>query len=112
MEKGDLCLFYHSVEEPIGVAGIAKVVKKFEEDPTQFDKNDEHFDPKATKDKPIWFCPTLQFVEKFDPLLTRDKLKNEEKLKGMILLQKSTRLSIIPVKEEEFKVILSLAAKR
>ena len=39
MAKGDQGIFYHSNATPPGVAGILKVVKTAEPDPTQFDPN-------------------------------------------------------------------------
>lgn len=109
MKKGDLILYYHSVDDPIGVAGIAKVVKEFEPDPTQFDKNGEYFEPRATKEKPVWFCPTISFIDKFPQVLLRERLKDEKKLTSMVLMQKGSRLSVQPVKENEFELILKLA---
>jgi predicted RNA-binding protein with PUA-like domain len=37
MKRGDRVVFYHSNATPPGVAGICKVVKTAEPDPTQFD---------------------------------------------------------------------------
>ena len=64
MKVGDMCLFYHSSTEPIGVFGVAKVTKTAYADPSQFNKRDSHYDPKASKEKPIWFCPDISFVKK------------------------------------------------
>ena len=61
MQVGDLVLFYHSNAKPPGIAGLATVSKKAEPDPTQFDKKSEYFDPKATKEKPRWFCVKVKF---------------------------------------------------
>jgi predicted RNA-binding protein with PUA-like domain len=44
MKLGDTVLFYHSNAEPPGIAGLAKVTKLAQPDPTQFDKKSEYFD--------------------------------------------------------------------
>ena len=44
MRKGDQVIFYHSNATPPGVAGVAKIVKEAEPDPTQFDPKSKYFD--------------------------------------------------------------------
>ena len=61
MKVGDTVLFYHSNAEPPGVSGVAKISKAAIPDPTQFDKKSKYFDPKATKEKPRWFCVEIAF---------------------------------------------------
>jgi predicted RNA-binding protein with PUA-like domain len=90
------------------VFGIAKVVGKAHSDETQFDKKDEHYDPKATKEKPIWQCVDVAFVKKFSEPITLQHLKRDSALAGMGVLQQGSRLSIQPVSEKHFKHILDL----
>src|SRR5436305_11157224 len=59
MRKGDLAIFYHSNAKPPGVAGICKVVKEAEPDPTQFDPTTKYFDPKSNPADPRWDWVTL-----------------------------------------------------
>lgn len=106
MKVGDQVLFYHSNAKPPGIAGLATVSKNAEPDPTQFDKKSEYFDPKATKEKPRWFCVKVKFQEKFKELLPLEELKSDKALKDMLVVQKGQRLSIQPVKEKDFKYIL------
>lgn len=108
MRVGDQVFFYHSNAEPPGIAGIAKVCKESHPDPTQFDKKSEYYDPKATKEKPIWFMVEVEFVKKL-PLITLETLKNQRALSDLALVQKGTRLSVMPVQEKHWKMILSLA---
>ena len=108
MQVGDLVLIHHSGKEP-GIAGVAKVASAAQPDPTQFDPKSHYFDRRATKAKPVWFCPKVRFVKKFEePLLLRN-LKKDPKLKGMRLLSVG-RLSVQPVSKEHFAHITSLAA--
>jgi predicted RNA-binding protein with PUA-like domain len=111
MKLGDLILFYHSNAEPSGIAGIAKVSKEAHPDPSQFEKKSEYFDPKATKEKPIWLQVEVEFVKKFNSVLSLEKIKKEKSLSSMPLVQKGTRLSVMPVAEQEWNTILSLAEK-
>ena len=50
MKKGDLVIFYHSNATPPGAAGVAKIVKEAEPDPTQFDPESNYFDPKSPRE--------------------------------------------------------------
>ena len=45
MRKGDEAIFYHSNAKPPGAAGICKIVKEAEPDPTQFDPAARYYDP-------------------------------------------------------------------
>lgn len=109
MKLGDLVLFYHSSCEVPGVAGIAKVSKTSHPDPSQFDSKSEYYDPKATKDEPRWFMVEVEFVKKLDEVVTLGTLKSTKGLENMPVVQKGSRLSINPVTEKEYKIILGLS---
>ncbi len=96
MKVGDKVLFYHSNALPSGVAGIAEVCREAYPDPTQFDRKDGHYDPKAAPDKPIWFQVDLRFVSKFPRFVPLDELRGMPELADMALFKRS-RLSVIPV---------------
>lgn len=108
MQKGDIVLFYHSSCELPGVAGLACVCKESHPDPTQFDSKSEYFDEKATKENPRWFMVEVEFVEKFDRVITLAELKSNKELVQMPVVQKGSRLSINPVTEKEYKTILKM----
>ena len=112
MQVGDLCLFHHSngtIKNPTGVYGIAKVVSKAHPDQTQFDKKGEYFEPRATAEKPVWYCVDMGFVKKFKTAITLAQIKFDPKLKNMIVAQPGTRLSVMPVSEKDFEYIKKLA---
>lgn len=111
MQVGDWVLFYHSSSEPPGVAGLARVAKVAEPDPTQFDKKSEYYDPKATREKPRWFAVTVEYCEEFPQLVELAQIRNTIPLKDMLVLQKGQRLSIQPVKPEEFDHICRLGRR-
>jgi predicted RNA-binding protein with PUA-like domain len=109
MKVGDSVLFYHSSTEPPGVAGLARVAAPAEPDPSQFDKKSEYYDPKATKEKPIWYCVKVEFVEKFPSLVPLEKLRAAKPLKDMLLLKRGQRLSIQPVTDKEFACVQQMS---
>lgn len=109
MKIGDGIFYYHSNAEPSGIAGIAKVASQSYPDPSQFDPKDVHYDPDSKKDSPVWYLVDIQFVQKFPKLLPLEALKGVKGLEKMPLLQRGQRLSVQPVSESEWKMILKLA---
>ena len=107
MSLGDLILFYHSVKNP-GVVGIARVVRESYPDHTAFNPEDQHFDPRSTPENPLWFMVDVQFVEKFLYQIPLGSLRGVKGLEGMELLKKGSRLSVMPVTEEEFGIVTRL----
>ncbi len=105
MQVGDAVLFYHSSAEPTGVAGLAVISKTALPDPTQFDKKSIYYDEKATKEKPIWFCPEVKFVTEFNHFVDLQLLKSTKTLTDMLVLKKGQRLSVQPVEKKHFEII-------
>jgi len=103
MKKGDLVLFYHS-NANAGVYGIAKVASEPYPDPSQFDQKSHYFEPRATGEKPVWYCPDIAFVEKLKNPVSREEMKLDPKLAGMLVLS-HPRLSVQPVSEKHFRYI-------
>ncbi len=114
MKRGDLVLFYHSngtPEVPTGVYGIARVASEAYPDATAFDPKDEHYDAKSKKEAPTWILVDMEFVEKFKQPVTLADIKINPKLKGIMVAQTGSRLSIQPVSENHFKYIREVLAK-
>lgn len=108
MKIGDIVLFYHSSCEVPGIAGLAKISKTSHPDPTQFDSKSDYYDPKASQEIPRWFMVEVEFVEKFNTVITLSTIKETKGLERMPLVQKGSRLSINPVSLAQYQVILSL----
>ena len=108
MQVGDKVLFYYSVTG-VGIAGLAEVASKAYPDPTQYDPEDQHFDPSSPADNPRWFVVDVRFLRKFKEVLSLSFLRNFPELAGMELLRKGSRLSVQPVSQEEYAFILQLA---
>jgi predicted RNA-binding protein with PUA-like domain len=104
MAEDDRVLFYHSSADPAGVAGVARVARTAYPDPTQFDAKSHYHDSKAEVDNPRWFLVDVAFVEKFPELVTLAAIRAESSLAEMVLVNNS-RLSVQPVKEEEFEQV-------
>ena len=105
MSVGDEVLFYHSSTDPSGIVGLATINKKAHPDESQFNKKSEYFDPKATKEKPIWFCVEVKYKSTFKQPLTLHQIKAIPALNEMLVVQKGSRLSIQPVTEKDFNYI-------
>ncbi len=112
MKLGDRVLFYHSSAEPSAVAGTAEVVREAYPDHTAWDPKDEHFDPKASLDNPIWQMVDIRLDWIFPEPLALGELRNVPELAKMELLRKGSRLSVQPVRKAEFDTILKLAKVR
>lgn len=108
MKVGDRVLFYHSSTKVPGVAGEGKVCSAAYPDPTQFDTKSKYYDPKATKEKPIWFLVDVCFVREFKEVIPLEQIKGTPLFDGMLLVQKGSRLSIQPVSKKHFEAILKL----
>lgn len=108
MQVGDEVLLYHSNAEPPGVAGIATVRAAAIADPSQFDPKSDYYDPGASKDEPRWFSPSLAFKRAFKNYLELEALRKSPKLKGLALLKRGNRLSVMPVSEKEFEAIVQM----
>ncbi|MCB0961175.1 MAG: EVE domain-containing protein [Acidimicrobiales bacterium] len=104
MAKGDEIIFYHSNATPPGAAGIAKVVKTAEPDPTQFDPASKYYDAESSPDDPRWDWVTVGPVKKlrFVPLET---LRSMPELSECRLLARGNRLSVMPLSDDEFAAI-------
>jgi predicted RNA-binding protein with PUA-like domain len=112
MAIGDQVLFYHSNAEPPAVVGIAEVVRTAYPDQTQFDKASHHYDPASVPSAPRWDMVDIRYRQTFTTALPLDRLRQEPKLKSMVLLQKGSRLSVQPVTEAEWAVVLKLAGAK
>lgn len=94
MKLGDLCFFYHS-NEGKEIVGVAKVVKTAYLDPTD----------KAGKAVTVDVAP----VEPVKQPVTLAAIKADPKFKELGLVRQS-RLSVSPVGDEHWKLILKMAA--
>ncbi len=96
MKKGDEVLFYHS-NEGTEIVGIAKVVKEAYQDPTTDDTN--------------WVAVDLKPVKKIKKPVSLSQVKAEPRLKNMALVRLG-RLSVQPVTDEEWEIVMEMGGMK
>ena len=96
MRKGDLVLYYHS-NEGLAVVGVARVIKEAYQDPTTDDER--------------WSVVELKPMKTLQRPVTLEEIKNDRRLANMALVRQS-RLSVSPVTEDEFDVIVGLGSRK
>jgi predicted RNA-binding protein with PUA-like domain len=95
MKKGDEVLFYHS-NEGVEIVGIAKVAKEAYQDPTTAE---------------AWVVVDLKPVRKLKKPVTLAQVKSDKRLSEMALVRLG-RLSVQPVTDEEWKIVMELAGEK
>jgi predicted RNA-binding protein with PUA-like domain len=94
MQNGDLVLYYHS-NDGKEVVGIAKVIKDAYPDPTT--------------DEADWVVVDLAPVQRLAKPVTLQQIKKDSRLENIGLLRQM-RLSVMPLKREEFDTIVALGS--
>ena len=105
MRVGDGVLFYHSSCPEPGIVGTARVASAARPDPTQFDRTSPYFDPKSKPEAPRWLLVDVQALRK-TRLLALPELRATPALADLILLRRGNRLSITPVSEAHWHLIV------
>ncbi|MHA6265491.1 EVE domain-containing protein [uncultured Aliiroseovarius sp.] len=93
MKKGDLGFFYHSQKEK-EIVGIVEVIAE------------SH--PDSTTDDDRWDCVDIKAIRPLDQPVTLAMCKEDPRLAEMALV-KNTRLSVQPVTQDEWDIVLSLS---
>jgi len=93
MKKGDLCFFYHSVSEK-SVVGIVEVVKESYPDPT--DKSGK------------FVVVDVKTKSKIKQAINLEMIKKTSGLENIPLLKQS-RLSVMPISNKEWNIIIKLS---
>ncbi len=93
MKKGDLAFFYHS-NEGMEIVGIAKVIREFYQDPTT--------------EESAWVVVDFKPYKKLKKSVTLAQVKATPALSNMALIRLG-RLSVQPVLDEEWEIILSMS---
>jgi predicted RNA-binding protein with PUA-like domain len=96
MKVGDRCFFYHSGEGK-EIVGIAEVVKAAYADPTDKEGKAVAVDVKA--------------VEPVKQPVTLAAIKADSKFKEFKLVRQS-RLSVVPVSDEHFKLLMKMSGAK
>lgn len=108
MQPGDLFFFYHSSCPEPGIAGIARIASAHYPDPTALEPQSHYYDAKASAAKNPWSAVDVVFVEAFKRVIPLAQLKAQSALLELPLVQKGSRLSVMPVSDEEWAAVLAL----
>ncbi|WP_455922998.1 EVE domain-containing protein [Pseudomonas putida] len=108
MSVGDEFFFYHSSCPEPGIAGIARITAAAYDDPTALDPTSVYHDAKANADKNPWSAVDVAHVETFTKVLSLGYLKLQTALAELPLVQKGSRLSVMPVTAEQWAAVLAL----
>ncbi len=108
MKNGDKVFFYHSMSNPPAIVGVCEVVREGYPDATAFDRKSEYFDADSVAETPTWFMVDVKAVSKLKHPVALSDLKANDDLRDMALLRVS-RLSVVPVKSEEWETIIGMS---
>ena len=107
IKNGDRVLFYHSsIPEP-AIVGLCSVVREGYPDHTALDPTSDHFDPKASPDRPIWYMVEVRADQALPDPVSLSVIRQHPLLTDMPLINRS-RLSIQPLTDTQFQILLQL----
>ena len=107
IKVGDKVLYYHSNSKPSAVVGTALVVRDGYPDFTAWDPTAKHPDSKSTEENPIWYMVDIKAEITFRRIVSLKEIKGISELSEMVLV-KNSRLSVQPVAQDEFDLIVKL----
>ena len=96
MKKGDEAFYYHS-NEGTEIVGIAKVSKEFYQDPTT--------------DDDAWVAVDVKPARRLKKPVSLAQIKADKRLQSMALVRLG-RLSVQPVTDEEWDIVLAMAGDK
>jgi predicted RNA-binding protein with PUA-like domain len=110
VRRNDLAFMYHSSCAVPGIVATLRVVRAAYPDATAFEHDNEYYDPASDPAAPRWFTIDVQLQRRLKRVITLDELRAHAggKLRGMTLLQRGSRLSVMPVSDAHWRFILSL----
>ena len=111
MAIGDQVLFYHSNAKPPGVVGIACIVREGYPDTTAWDSNSRYYDPKSNPANPTWMMVDIKADRRLPRFISLNELKANPALVDMMVTKRGQRLSVQPVKPEEWAEVLAMAER-
>lgn len=105
---GDGVLFYASNADPSGVTGTARVTRAGYPDHYAWVAGHRYFDARSTPAAPVWYMVDIAFVEQFPTTVALSALKATPGLENMMVTRKGSRLSVQPVSQAEFDIVVRL----
>jgi predicted RNA-binding protein with PUA-like domain len=108
VKPGDRVFLYHSNCDVPGVAGIATAIETGLADPTQFNPDSKYHDPTSDPANPRWITVRVRHAQTLPATISLTAIKAHPGLADMQLVKKGNRLSILPVTDEQWALIMSL----
>ena len=112
MKKGDLAFFYHSSCDVPGVYGIIEIVRPAYPDPTAWDPENHHYDPRSTPERPLWDMVDVRYKREFKRAVTLTAIRMQTALNNMHLVQRGSRLSVMPLTTKQWNTIMKLTEEK
>jgi predicted RNA-binding protein with PUA-like domain len=109
MEVGDLAFFYHSNTKPPGIVGLMKIIESQVIDPSQFDPENDYYDPKSTILAPHWHTVKVEFVRTFDRQIDITELRDRFTSAELLAVKQGNRLSVMPILDRVAEQILQMS---
>jgi predicted RNA-binding protein with PUA-like domain len=109
MKKGDLAFLYHSSCAVPAVTGIMEISSAAYADPSQFDRRSPYHDPASTRENPRWLTVDVRFRRRLSRPVTLEQIRAAKGLAGLALVRRGNRLSVMPVTDREWELVLALA---
>lgn len=108
MKKGDMAFFYHSSCAVPAIMAIVEIIKDGYADETAFNPESPYFDPSSKMEAPRWYKVDVKLIRALLKPITLSQLRANPELNDLLLLRKGNRLSVLPVSEKHWNIILNL----
>ena len=112
MQVGDKVLFYASNAAPSGVTGLAEVVRAGYPDHTAWTRGHDYFDEGSDPAAPTWYMVDIGHMATFAATVPLETLKATAGLEDMMVTRKGSRLSVQPVTQAEYDIVVRLGTRR
>ncbi len=111
MKKGDLAFYYHSNADPSAIVGICEVVREGYPDITALDPAHDYYDAESDPETPTWFMVDVKAVKALERPVSLNEIKESKALSEMALV-KVGRLSVVPVRPNEWETVIAMSEGR
>ena len=87
---------------------IVRITKTGIADPTQFDRKSKYYDADANPAEPRWMTIEIGLERAFPKPVPLPDLRGTRGLENMVLLRRGSRLSVQPVTDKEWKIVMRM----
>ena len=116
MRPGDQCFFYHSSCKVPSIVGTCRITRSAQPDPTAVDPKHKGYDSKSMPpDENRWVSVEVEFEELYETTIAIQELRAQATVNPTIadlMLLKQSRLSVMPITNEQWQAILTLQEQK